>query len=259
MEPLYHSVSGHGPNLVLLHGWGMHSGIWYSILPELEKHFTVHLIDLPGHGHSPHYEDYAFENWVSSIIENIPKSSTLMGWSLGGLIALYLARQYPEKIDSVITVGSSPYFVRSDNWPGMRIEAMHEFHQELHRNPEKTLKYFFQLQLFNQENNRELVKQVNDNIFSLPLADPRALEAGLDILENLDLRQELKLLQQPCLHLFGRLDKIAPVELAAHIPDVAPGHQIEVFSKAAHMPFLSDQTEFLQRIMKFYDQNSQRK
>ena len=49
LEP-YVSITGSGPALVLLHGWGLHGGIWQTLLPQLEKHYTVHNVDLPGFG-----------------------------------------------------------------------------------------------------------------------------------------------------------------------------------------------------------------
>ena len=43
---------GQGPDLVMLHGWSMHSGVWQPLAELLAKQFTLHLIDLPGHGQS---------------------------------------------------------------------------------------------------------------------------------------------------------------------------------------------------------------
>ena len=43
---------GDGPDLVLLHGWGMHGGVWDELVPRLAARFRVHVPDLPGHGRS---------------------------------------------------------------------------------------------------------------------------------------------------------------------------------------------------------------
>ncbi len=45
-------IEGEGRDLVLLHGWAMHGGIFTDLLPELKQHHRVHVIDLPGHGQS---------------------------------------------------------------------------------------------------------------------------------------------------------------------------------------------------------------
>ena len=45
-------VRGSGPPLVMLHGWAMHGGIFAPLAARLERHFQLHLVDLPGHGRS---------------------------------------------------------------------------------------------------------------------------------------------------------------------------------------------------------------
>ena len=51
-ESLKISSRGQGPELVLLHGWAMHSGIWGGVVDVLASEFRVNLVDLPGHGQS---------------------------------------------------------------------------------------------------------------------------------------------------------------------------------------------------------------
>ena len=46
-------VAGQGPDLVLLHGWGMNADVWDELAPELARQFRVHCVDAPGHGLSP--------------------------------------------------------------------------------------------------------------------------------------------------------------------------------------------------------------
>ena len=43
-------LEGHGPPLVLIHGWAMHGGVFAPLLRELSAHFECHVVDLPGHG-----------------------------------------------------------------------------------------------------------------------------------------------------------------------------------------------------------------
>ena len=44
--------TGTGPDVVLVHGWPLHAATWRDIVPALARHFTCHLIDLPGAGHT---------------------------------------------------------------------------------------------------------------------------------------------------------------------------------------------------------------
>ena len=52
MSGLHVDVVGSGPPLVLLHGWAMHGGIFAPLVEALRAHRTLHVVDLPGHGHS---------------------------------------------------------------------------------------------------------------------------------------------------------------------------------------------------------------
>ncbi|WP_134954608.1 alpha/beta fold hydrolase, partial [Xanthomonas citri] len=45
-------VIGHGPALVLLHGWALHGGVFAPLVERLAPHYQLHLVDLPGHGFS---------------------------------------------------------------------------------------------------------------------------------------------------------------------------------------------------------------
>ena len=49
----YVDIRGDGPDLVLLHGWALHGGMWGPWIDELARHARLHLVDLPGHGRSP--------------------------------------------------------------------------------------------------------------------------------------------------------------------------------------------------------------
>ena len=61
MTPLHVESSGDGPPLVLLHGWAMHGGLFATLLPSLAQQFRVHVVDLPGHGHSPPVTPYTLD------------------------------------------------------------------------------------------------------------------------------------------------------------------------------------------------------
>ena len=104
----YVKITGSGPALVLLHGWGLHGGIWETVLEKLEENFTVHNVDMPGFGHSSvHNGEYTLDYLVDSIETILPEKCFLLGWSLGGLVATALSLKCPEKIKKLITVASN--------------------------------------------------------------------------------------------------------------------------------------------------------
>jgi len=60
-------IYGAGAPLILIHGWGMHGGMWGEMLEKLAQHYTVHSVDLPGHGKSAHIAPYDLDALVASV------------------------------------------------------------------------------------------------------------------------------------------------------------------------------------------------
>ena len=103
-------VLGEGPELVLLHGWAMHSGIWGRLVDNLALDFRVNLVDLPGHGINRHIPlPRELDELAAMILSELPPA-IWMGWSLGGLVTLAAAMQQPEKVQKAILVSATPSF-----------------------------------------------------------------------------------------------------------------------------------------------------
>src|SRR6201987_810016 len=104
MCALYHQVCGtpQGRVVVLLHGWSLNLGVWAGLARELAPHFRVIAIDLPGHGRSdwdPRAATPAAQAWrVHETLAPITERYALLGWSLGGQLALDLAAALPARI-----------------------------------------------------------------------------------------------------------------------------------------------------------------
>ena len=94
---LYSEINGAGHNVVLLHGWGMHGGLWGQFKSLLSENVKTHTLDLPGFGFSKEMEsDFslkALTDAVEGYIESIKKPVSIIGWSLGGLIALNILQR----------------------------------------------------------------------------------------------------------------------------------------------------------------------
>ena len=105
--------TGNGDSLILLHTIRTQLDYFEGVIPQLAKHFTVYAIDLPGHGYSSidtnaHYDEPYFRGAVIAFIEKLDlKQVTLVGESIGGVLALTVASQLPNRIKQVIS--SNPY------------------------------------------------------------------------------------------------------------------------------------------------------
>jgi pimeloyl-ACP methyl ester carboxylesterase len=96
------------PDLILLHG-ALGSGDQFTpLLPLLEGIGKVHTIDFEGHGRAipknrPFEVDYFVENILDYMAENGLAVVDLFGYSMGGCVALCLARRYPERVGRIFT------------------------------------------------------------------------------------------------------------------------------------------------------------
>jgi len=100
--------------LVFLHGFMGSADDWAEISQSLVDDYYCFAFDLPGHGKTKviSNDDYLIENCASKIIEwtdnNINGKFNLCGYSMGGRLALYIAVNYPDKINRVIVESASP-------------------------------------------------------------------------------------------------------------------------------------------------------
>jgi pimeloyl-[acyl-carrier protein] methyl ester esterase len=111
------------------------------------------------------------------------------GWSLGGQVALHWAIRRPRQVERLVMVASTPCFVRLDDWRyALSVEILEEFAANLQQNYEQTLKRFLSLQMRGSEQEREVLALLRDGLFSRGEPNLGALQAGLAILRDSDLR-----------------------------------------------------------------------
>lgn len=253
---------GSGAPLLLIHGWGMHGGMWGGIAEQLAQHFRVLAVDLPGHGYSRgqragdggqkkrHLE--FLDETVDSMSTQFSEPLTVCGWSLGGQIALRWAMRYPEQAQRLVLVASTPCFVRKIDWPcAMAAETLAEFAAALQQNYALTLRRFLALQVRGSEQERELLAALRSALFSRGGPDLMALQSGLEILRDCDLRSALPDVKQPTLVIAGERDTLTPPQAAQYLAAQMPNTQLAIIRGAAHAPFLSHPEEFMKQMMSF--------
>lgn len=236
---MHFSVQGKGPPLLLIHGWAMHGGIFACLVPFLESRFTVHSVDLPGHGRS---SDQCFELGESlaelaAYMRDLAPV-VLVGWSLGGAIALELALGFPTNVRAVVTLASSPCFVATVDWPsGMARNTLRGFADELSRDWEVVVDRFLSLEAMGSPNERAELRWLREAVYAHGKPDPSALISGLAMLESIDLTTRLGNLSVPTLWLGGRRDRIVPPQAIMAAAELSDG-RAEILA-AAHAPFLT--------------------
>ncbi|WP_298625982.1 alpha/beta fold hydrolase [uncultured Legionella sp.] len=229
---------GSGIPLVFFHGWGFDGQIWQSLVPYFIDSYQVFLVDLPGFGLTPMQE---WNDFKENLLASLPEQFIVAGWSMGGLFATRLAIEEQNRIIKLINIASSPRFISDTEWPGVPREVFVAFYENLVRDISKTLQEFIQL-------------QVNKKTLQLPafsMPSKEGLDSGLRILDDWDLRRDLAELKIPTCFMFGRLDPITPVKTMNFMQSVYPDFKYVLFSKAAHMPFLSHTELFVDEFLEF--------
>ncbi len=249
---LHVETLGNGAPLLLIHGWGMHGGVWTEVAERLAADFQVHVVDLPGNGASASLPATDLDTLVDALSARFPEPLAVCGWSLGGQLALHWAVREPEQVRRLILVASTPCFVEREDWLfGMAYEVLAKFAAELEQNHAATLRRFISLQLRGSEKERELLSLVRERLFSRGEPDMGALRGGLEILRDADLRSELQNVTQPTLVIAGERDKLTPPEASYYLAQTIPEARVVEVAGAAHAPFLSHPEIFIEHIKSF--------
>lgn len=199
-------IMGSGPDCVLLHGWAFDNLVWGLIAERLANRYRVHLLDLPGFGsHSTMMLADSAPACVEQLLPFLPKKAVYVGWSLGGLLALQLAIDYPSRVEQVITLGSSPCFLTQPNWQGVSQDYFKRFYQAVNDNPSKALRQFVLLTLADRQSQKHYFAYALSRLSKLGATN---LLRGLDILEKTDLRLQNSV---ETLALIGENDPLTPL------------------------------------------------
>jgi pimeloyl-[acyl-carrier protein] methyl ester esterase len=240
------------PVLALVHGWGMNARVFDTLVELLAGDFEVRALDLPGHGGRDALPHNTLQSWADDLARQLPDNVTLLGWSLGGQVAMRAALDHPHKIARLVLLASTPKFVGTENWArGMAPTDLQEFGAALLADPQATLLRFLSLQTRGMVGQKTLLQQLRQTLLAAPAARSEALAAGLAILRDTDLRGELPRLKQPTLVLHGALDTLTPPAAGAWLAETLPAAQHVEFSRAAHAPHLSHGAEVAAAIGRF--------
>lgn len=238
------SEQGSGPPLLLLHGLGASNFSWRGNIGPLSRHFRVLAPDLPGHGRSPAPPegDYSLEGMVRGIVGFLDRrgvrQAALAGNSLGGGLALMLARDYPERVSALVLLAPAaaltrlPYIFYPLRLPGVG----------------KLLAPFllgpwiipFALRLIYHR--RELITPRVVAGYAGPFREPRrrlalaALCRQAQIPPLAEIEAMLAKLRQPMAVIWGQEDRILPVRQAYWLKERLPRAQFHLLPEVGHAP-----------------------
>ena len=249
---LHVDVVGSGPPLVLLHGWAMHGGIFAPLIEALRDHRTLHVVDLPGHGHNRDCGvPLELDVFAHAVLDAVP-DAPWCGWSLGGLVALHAASNHPERIPALAMICATPKFVVADDWPqGMPRQVFEGFANGLRDDWRGTIDRFIALEAFGSDHMREELRMLRDAVLERGEPATHVLAEGLHVLEDSDLRAALPGLRMPSLWIAGRRDRLVNPQAMRASVEIAPDARFVQVEHAGHAPFLTHADEVANALLGF--------
>lgn len=220
-------------SLYILNGWGVNESVLEPLQQHLAELMPCKVINLRDY----HQSSLALS--LAYLKQNIPKQSLVIGWSLGGMLAIQLAAVHPLK--AIVCLGSNPSFVANTTWPtAMSQVQFTRFYQNTLTAPESNLKHFLRLCVHGDKQLRTLSTTWIDTNLS-----HQAQIWGLDMLQTINNTHLLNQLPTPQLHVFAEHDALVSSqaqELLAYQHPLICSH---ILPSASHaFPFSHAQAVF---------------
>jgi pimeloyl-[acyl-carrier protein] methyl ester esterase len=238
-------------DVVLLHGWGFSGAIWEGLADRLAPRFRVHAPDLPGYGTAPACTPYTLERMARAVARTAPRRCHVVGWSLGGEVALAWARRAPRQVERLALIATTPCFVARPGWTCATPRAtLGEFGRSLAEDRPGTLARFAAAQSKGDARSARFAGALMRSAGRR--ATGEVLAAGLDLLLSADLRSGLRGVRQPALVLHGAHDRIVPPAAGRRLASLLPEARFSLLRACAHAPFLSQPGKVARALREFF-------
>jgi pimeloyl-ACP methyl ester carboxylesterase len=258
------SVSGDGPPLLLLHGFGEFLETWDFNFHFLSEHCRVYAIDLPGHGLSDKpYVDYKvsfFTDFVIGFMDNFGiNHANIIGHSFGGAIAASVAASFPEKVDKLVlescfglsndisllhNLCSMPVMGSVDSTePAVRSALEHRVRMEFY-NPDFVAREIagMSYRFMQMKEARRVMLNIMHNWVGINGLKPEVV-----------MIDKLHLIKSPTLFIHCEQDRIHPVNLSQKAYRLIPKSSLKVFNECGHCPHIEKAAQFNEEVLAFLE------
>ena len=244
--------------IFMLPGWAMPKECFYALARMLSENYYVVLVNLPGISSDKSLleqakvgPNYDIDALTEQLVAAAPKDAWWLGWSLGGMISSYVAAHRSSCVKGLITIATTPAFVKSDDWSlAMSVEDFEAFESLITVDAATGLKRFMALQSNGSKEASTIRKQLAKWV-GVNTSTSLALEGGLHLLKSLDVRRELEILDLPSLHLLGEKDVLVNPGWPQNIVNECVPIEYKVLEGCAHQPFIEDLNQLYPHIEKF--------
>lgn len=228
-----YKLEGSGKTLVFIHGLSDNLLYWELLASNLKQDYQILRVDLRGHGESElGNEDITIDTYVDdldNLLEELNMSKVnLIGFSLGGAVALEFAIRYPKKVNSLVLM--STFYNVDDE---LRNTLTH-FKKALNVSFEEFYDTILPMVLCPDviEDNKdelELLKEITSQN-----ANTGAFVKAVDVCLNFNVESDLSEIDVPALILAGRYDDISTLDMQKNLHSKIKDSKLIVFDDAKH-------------------------
>jgi pimeloyl-[acyl-carrier protein] methyl ester esterase len=197
-------------------------------------------LPLPGYAGTAAPAGPRLQDLADALAPAIPDQAVVVGWSLGGLVALSLALQAPQRMRHLVLIGATPCFVSRPDWPyGVDAAIFEGFAEGLRRDYAGTLRRFLALQLLGAPGMQATLARLRAQLLQTPRPAEDVLMNGLNLLRESDFRHAVPGLRVPLTVIHGAGDTLAPIAAARWLAQAVPGARLHEVARSGHAPFLT--------------------
>jgi pimeloyl-ACP methyl ester carboxylesterase len=227
---LHYRIAGHGPPLVLIHGYGVSGYVWQRVWPYLVEHHKVVIVDLPGYGRSTYTGEWQLRTMaplLADLLQRLDLSQvSLLGHSMGGAIAIHLADYAPEMVEHLVLIDSAGLPLQ-DNLSTLALRGLRSLLQ------------------------RESGGYPPRLVLDVLRPHTRLLWQNAQEMMRSDFSSELARVKVPTLIMWGARDLLLPLQLGYDLNKSIPHSQLVVLPQSGHRPMLTQPQEFSRIALEF--------
>lgn len=236
--------------LIIISGWAVQTVVWRPILNLLEKDYEVIIIDW----NDVNSHDGFKEKVMTILKENHINRFSIIGWSLGSLVAIDIVNTNSYKIDNLILISGTSKFIQDQREKyniGWHKKILQSMIYMLKKHPEETINKFHK-NLFSKLEVKEGYhdRYSNEILTSNKNSSIESLALGLEYLMLKDFRDKINNINIPVLLIHGEKDLICPIQASEYIQNQLSTCRIVIFNETGHMPFYVKPNECYEIITK---------
>lgn len=251
--PVHLCDSGAGERcVVLLHGYLESMLVWDEFVPLLYKQVRVVTIDLPGHGISVvegecHTMEFLADTVAAAMAALGIDRYTVVGHSMGGYVALAMCERYPERLNGVVLLSSTPNADTPEKAENRRREI------ELVKSGKKEmLARVAPAAGFAEQNRRRMADAIEDLTEQVFVTEEEGIVALLNgMIQRPDRNEMLQQSSVRQLFILGRKDGYIPLEVAEAMVARHPQARVVWLEESGHMGFLEEPQPCAEALLAF--------